>query len=884
MQHSDCDFKNFLNTFTKNVDSYQTHLSLKGGKYNVPDNKYDEFYSRYYDEIKTEMNTNNDADVYRPEHPKLHLVEKVKDSKFAMFFDLDTNSKISEVRISDMKKIINVILGVFEKVNINKKNVGYMVSRREHKYHINFYDIIVDSNIASSILKLIEKEFENNEEYIDYIGIIDKSVYKTGLRLLGSYKKTEDVCYKLFDLNNEKYIQLTKDNFYKCIIRRKSDVKLTNMNVITNENSNVEKSKSKFENVKNKVLENDICRLIKSLNNVKINGELLLKDYDLQILRICSLNTTGVFCYYLNIADKYCPFKCREHKRPTSPIYIELSMKGIFIKCYDIDCLKRRFPEEGIKLPENMETEYSELYNSMTIKYWNVDLNITPEIRQSLEESLSGTHYKIAKAMFNIYKDKFRVDEIKNPEWYLFNDTRWEKTLMLNILISEGLPRYYKGMKIMNTPKNDNMSDLKDVLINEDELDSNVRNQQIDALINKLENVNFKDNIMNQLIFLFKNHDVDFSNKLDATPYLLGFNNGVYDFKKCEFKKGELCDYITFSTGYDYIDYNPNDVHVKEIYAFLSKIITNKTVREYLLKVLGKSLMGIPDEKFYIFTGLSGANGKSTLINFLELALGNYMVSADTSLLTNKRGNASSVSPDVIRLKGRRIIAFQEPEHNDKLRTGILKQFSGNDSIIARDLYKSPISFKIQGTMIMCCNDLPAITSMDGGSWRRIRVVDFNSRFCDNPNPKKLNEFAIDSTIKEKITIWKPYFMSILIHYYKLYKKEGIVEPIEVLNATDKYKTDNNKFNEFFDSCLIENDKNVETFRDIYAVLSCWWGENYSNVKIPDTRELKRALKTKFGMEKEKIIDGMTRYGFNVEFNKKMNMSFGSSDFIESDY
>lgn len=878
MKYPECDFKEFLNTFTKNVDSYQTHLSLKGGKYNVPDNKYDEFYSRYYDEIK-KIESGLECGY------KLHLVEKIKDSKFAMFFDLDANSKISELKISDMKKIVNVILNIFTKINIDKKNFGYCVSRRENKYHINFYDIVVDCNSAINILKLIEKEFENVVEYTDYIGIIDKSVYKTGLRLLGSYKKTEDVCYKLFDLEKEKYIELSFDNFYKCIIRRKKDISLTNMTINTNDIANVDKEKCKFENVKNKVLENDICKLIKSLNNVKINGELLLKDYDLQILRICSLNTTGVFCYYLNIAEKYCPFKCREHKRPNSPIYIELSMKGIFIKCYDIDCLKRRFPEEGIKLPENMETEYTELYNSMTIKYWNVDLNITPEIRQSLEESLSGTHYKIAKAMFNIYKDKFRVDEIKNPEWYYFNDTRWEKTLILNLLISEGLPRYYKGMKIMNTPKNEN-ADLKDYLINEEELDSNVRNQQIDAIIAKLENVNFKENIMNQLLFLFKNHDVDFYNKLDATPYLLGFNNGVYNFQQCEFKKGELSDYITFSTGYDFIDYNPDDIHVKEIYAFLSKIITNKTVREYLLKVLGKSLMGIPDEKFYIFTGLSGANGKSTLINFLELALGNYMVSADTSLLTNKRGNASSVSPDVIRLKGRRIIAFQEPEHNDKLRTGILKQFSGNDSIIARDLYKSPISFKIQGTMIMCCNDLPAITSMDGGSWRRIRVVDFNSRFCDKPNPRKSNEFLIDSTIKEKINIWKPYFMSILIHYYKLYKTEGIIEPIEVLNATDKYKTENNKFNEFFDSCLIENDKNVETFRDIYAVLSCWWGENYSNVKIPDTRELKRALKTKFGMEKEKLIDGMVRYGFNVEFNRKMNMNtgLGYSDSVESDY
>lgn len=89
-------------------------------------------------------------------------------------------------------------------------------------------------------------------------------------------------------------------------------------------------------------MENEIYKLVKTLNTTKINGELLLKDYNFDILRIyASLNTTGVFCYYLNIVDKHCPFKCREHKRTTSPIYLELSTKGIFIKCYDTECLKK---------------------------------------------------------------------------------------------------------------------------------------------------------------------------------------------------------------------------------------------------------------------------------------------------------------------------------------------------------------------------------------------------------------------------------------------------------------------------------------------------------------------------------------------------------------
>jgi len=68
------DFKSYMHNFAKNVDSYQTHLSLTGGKYNVSDEYYDEFYKNYYNELVNGC-------------CKMHLVEKVKDSKFALFFD-----------------------------------------------------------------------------------------------------------------------------------------------------------------------------------------------------------------------------------------------------------------------------------------------------------------------------------------------------------------------------------------------------------------------------------------------------------------------------------------------------------------------------------------------------------------------------------------------------------------------------------------------------------------------------------------------------------------------------------------------------------------------------------------------------------------------------
>ena len=42
----DNSFSKYILQFTKNTEN-QTHLSFNNGKYNVPDNKFDEFYKEY---------------------------------------------------------------------------------------------------------------------------------------------------------------------------------------------------------------------------------------------------------------------------------------------------------------------------------------------------------------------------------------------------------------------------------------------------------------------------------------------------------------------------------------------------------------------------------------------------------------------------------------------------------------------------------------------------------------------------------------------------------------------------------------------------------------------------------------------------------------------
>jgi P4 family phage/plasmid primase-like protien len=872
-------FNKYLESFTKDIENPKTltHLAFSGkGKYNVPDEKYDEFYKNYFNSlIKNES---------------MYIIEKINETtKFAFFLDIETPKKNTyKIKLNDIKIIIDKSLESIEEMFELENGIkNYIITRRNDKYHINFPKLIVNTIAAQKLSKIIIEKLNGELKKL-----IDTSVYRTGLRLFGSKKSETEIkkeketfegedyscVYEIYDIDNNELFNIEDteySDFIKLVIRRKNNTLVCKIKdefkqslVKTNTESNI-----LVKGIENN---NNISKEInKLLHHIKDIYDEHLKDYTFTISRIVpSKNKEGIFCYYISLQDKMCPFVGREHKRAESAIYVEVNMSGINIRCYDQDCLRRKYPDEGFNLPDNFENEYPELYLSMTSKYWKADIEITPEIKKLLEDSLSGSHYKIAKVIYNIYKNRFRIDDIKNPDWYEFDDIRWYKTHIMNILISEELQKYYKGIKISDTGALEN-SDLQEFIQNKDKIEANLRNSLVDNIINKLENVSFKKNIMIEMHYLFKSLEPNFVSKLDASPYLIGFKNGIYDLENMTFRRGEQKDYLTLTTGYDFIEYDPDSLEVQEIYGFLRQIIPNEKVFEYLLKVLGRSLLGINDEHFYIFTGLSGANGKSTLINFLEYTLGDYMTSADVSLLTNNRAMSSSASPDIIRLKGRRLVSFAEPEYGDTLKTGIIKAFSGGDSIIARELYKAPISFKLQASMFMCCNDLPNISSIDGGSFRRLRVIEFKSRFCDNP--VKQNEFKIDPTIKNKIKNWRPYFMSILIHYLELYQEElrvtgKIEEPEEVKIATNKYKADNDRFNEYITECLTEVSDGFESNKTIYNNFMRWWAENYSNTRTPDIKELRKSLKIKFGEEIEKFSShGIKQVGFNIKFNVTEN-------------
>ena len=142
---------------------------------------------------------------------------------------------------------------------------------------------------------------------------------------------------------------------------------------------------------------------------------------------------------------------------------------------------------------------------------------------------------------------------------------------------------------------------------------------------------------------------------------------------------------------------------------------------------------------------------------------------------------------------------MQEPDEKTKINVGLMKELTGGDKISARALYSEPIEFKPQFKMVLCCNDKPELPQHDEGTWRRVRNTEFASKFTypNDINDDSVLDFPRDDDLAERFEDWAEPFMSILIHYHKIYRQEGLRVPDEIIEYTSEYREKNNHFRDF---------------------------------------------------------------------------------------
>ena len=438
-----------------------------------------------------------------------------------------------------------------------------------------------------------------------------------------------------------------------------------------------------------------------------------------------------------------------------------------------------------------------------SLRYWsridNIEGYLLIEksyIGSLVEKATSCTEHDVAKVIHGKFRDHYKCSDFGKNVWYRWAGHIWVETdsgVDLQIKLSSEIADLFQ---VRATDYGKEVQGKKCASAEKDKCGEcqycKDFKKQMDHLkvVQKLKTTSFKANTMKECRELF--FDEQFTKKVDSNKDLIAFNNGILSLVDFTFRAGKPEDYISFSTEIDYDEDKKYNEYPEwsDIETFIEQVLPDYEVRSYFLNHLATCLVGgNKSQKFHILTG-SGSNGKSMLMNLTSKALGDYAAVVPITLLTQKRAGSGSAAPEVIRLKGRRFVTMQEPDEKVALNTGLMKQISSGEKMYARDLFKSGVEFEVQAKFHLACNDKPEIHSTDGGTWRRLVVINYTSKFVDKPTEPF--HFPIDEAIQHAVGSqqWATPFLNYLVHLLKEQKGQKIVPPGKVLEYTDEYRND----------------------------------------------------------------------------------------------
>jgi len=463
------------------------------------------------------------------------------------------------------------------------------------------------------------------------------------------------------------------------------------------------------------------------------------------------------------------------------------------------------------------------------------------------------THNDIATLLHIQYENKYVCASVSKNIWYEFEGHTWKElddgVTLRNKISTEIVKEYEKQFENIDLKGNTDKNAVQEV---------NKKIRSIQKIILALKSSPFKKNVMMEAKDIF--YDPHFLKKLDSNKNLFAFRNGVFDLENLYFRDGLPSDYISLSSPVNYReDFKFNDPEMLLVDDFFLKIFPNPAIRRYFLTANSFIFLGGNVHKnVQIWTGV-GDNGKSVTQAFFEKLLGPLCVKLPTSLITGKRTQSSTASPELVRAgSGVRYAFLQEPSKSDVLNTGILKELSGNDTFYARGLFKNGSDITPMFKLALICNDPPKMEETDQAAWNRLRVIPFESCFCsDAPNTLEeqleKKKFPIDRQFDKKIPSMLEAFVFQLIEIYKKNKNVPLFEPEEVQVATKEYRIKNDYFGKFVDECMKFEEGEFIDSAELYCCFKTWFQNNNPGTKCPVKQELEDYLKKKIGrMEKKR--------------------------------
>ena len=856
-----------------------------GGTYSIPESKKEEFYKLYYKQlwenktpdyltekqltdagpILVDFDFRYSEEVTERQHTNNHIVDMVD-----LYLEEISN-------ITTVEQNTNIPIYIFEKPNVNILQKEKITKDGIHMIIGLHMEHSVQCILRERVLKSIGGRWEDLPITNNWDSVLDEGITQgyTNWQLYGSRKPGHDsyaltkyytAVYNDDDLYSlESFEPSTfnfKDNLHLLSAQYSEHIQFENTDSTT---ALVKSGMSKKKRTNLKLVEdtdgvamNKIANqeqldaeIEKMLENIQPTDYYIKETHEFTMILPETYYGPGSYSKWIRVGWALKNTCCRNNYRDNRLFltFVKFSSQSTEFIYSDIPGLWDMWNNQFYNNPDGL-TKKSIMYwahcdsdpqEYKLIKKTTVDFFLEEAIR-------TQTEFDLANVLYQLFKDCYICVSIKNNIWYQFVNHRWMENDSgngLRLAISRDLHKVFTA----------NLRDAMDTMNGYQTDDPNwpkmqARTHTLATIAIKLKKTTDKNNIMREARELF--YDADFLEKQDSNVYLLGFNNGIYDFQERRFRPGRPDDYVVKSTK---IDYKPiekiSSELLNEVRLFMEQLFPVPELREYMWEHLASTLIGtIENQTFNIYNG-SGRNGKSVLVALMTKVLGEYKGTVPITLITQKRNSIGSTSSELVQLQGIRYAVMQEPSKGMSMNEGIMKEITGGDPIQGRALFKDSVTFNPHFKLVVCTNTLFEIKSNDDGTWRRIRVVEFQSKFKDNPvdnDPDEPYQFKVDKKLEEKFDKWKIAMMALLLERVKV-TNGNVTDCDMVLSKSNEYRNGQDYLAEFIKEKIAECPEGKVKKTEVYNEFKEWYTLQYGR-NIPKGKELYDVLNKKYGRYK----------------------------------
>jgi len=347
----------------------------------------------------------------------------------------------------------------------------------------------------------------------------------------------------------------------------------------------------------------------------------------------------------------------------------------------------------------------------------------------------------------------------------------------------------------------------------------------------------------------------------DANQLLFPCLNGVLELETGHFRPGKPSDMILTHCEAEWLG---KDEPCPNFKRFMLEIQNNDAVVvSFIQRILGYCMTGLSVERVLIILyGARGQNGKGSLLELMKKILGKLAaeIPVETLLASGKEASGAAPRPDVLLMRGKRIVWCSETNKQKPLDVARCKLISGGDTQVARNLHANFVEFEQTAKVFMLSNHKPKADGTDDALWLRLLLIPFILSFV--ANPKQEHERQRDEFIQEKLVKEASGILAWLYKGYLEWRRIGLSPPEQVLMATQDFRNENDSISEFINDCCIVSPGIRAKPTELYQAFQKFCADE-GGIEPENQQSFFSYLKTRF--KREKNVRGRWYLGISLK-------------------